>query len=124
MSRVLCLRDEAPHYSELSCLDCHGDDEEDVVNKAEQILDFIEVTSFVSLFSGSQNEPLYFVKVTEKGTAEKYLTDPYCHFVGTGEKFIKRYFLKQCAQSKSVRRNFKSYQRQLYLLPMKLLILM
>ena len=45
-------------------LDYYGDDEEDVVDKTEQILDLIEVPSFVSLFSESQNEPLYFVQVT------------------------------------------------------------
>ena len=60
-------------------------------DKTEQILDFIEVPSFVSLFSRSQNEPLYFVQVTEKGTTEKYLTDPYGQFIGTGEKFLKGY---------------------------------
>ena len=57
-------------------------------------MDFIEVPSFVSLFSESQNEPLYFVQVTEQvsavqGTAEKDLTDPYGHFIGTSEKFLK-----------------------------------
>ena len=61
----------------------------------EQILNFIEVPSFVSLFSGSQNEPLYFA-VTEKDTAEKDLPDQYGHFIGTGEKFPKGYYLKQC----------------------------
>ena len=76
-----CSGDEAPRYSELSCLDYYGDDEKHV-DKTEQILDFIE--SFVSLSSGSLNEPLYFVQVTEKCTAEKDLTDPYGHFVGNG----------------------------------------
>ena len=59
-----CLGDKAPRYSALSRLNYYGDDEEDVVDKTEQILDFIEVPSFVSLFSESQNEPLYFVQVT------------------------------------------------------------
>ena len=70
--------DDAPRYSELSSHDYYGDDDDEgyVVDKTEQILDFIEVPSFVSLFSGSQNKPLYFAKVTEKGTAEKDLTDP------------------------------------------------
>ena len=55
-----CSRDETPRYSEMSCLNYHVDDEEDVV-KTEQILDFIEVPSFASLFRGSQNEPLHLV---------------------------------------------------------------
>ena len=49
----------------------------------------MEAPFFVSLFSGSQNEPLYFVQVTEKSAAENDLTDPYGHFIGTGEKFLK-----------------------------------
>ena len=64
-----CSGDEAPRYSELSCLNYYGDDE-DVVDKTEQILDFIEIPSFVCLFSVSQNALLYFVQVTEKGTPE------------------------------------------------------
>ena len=88
-------------------LDYYGDDEEDVVDKTEQILDFIEVPSFVSLFSGSQNEPLYFEQVTEKGTAEKDLTDPYGHFIGTGEKFLKEYYLKQCRSKQISKKKFQ-----------------
>ena len=70
-------------------------------------MDFIEVPSFVSLFSGSQNEPLYFVQVTEKGTAEKDLTDPYGHFIGTGEKFLKEYYLKQCRSKQISKKKFQ-----------------
>ena len=66
-----CSGDEEPRCSKLSFLDYYGDNGEHVVDKMEQILDFIEVPSFVSFFSGSQNEPLYFVQVTEKGTAKK-----------------------------------------------------
>ena len=46
------------------------------------------------LFSGSQKEPLYFVKVAEKGTAQKDLTDPYGHFIGNDERFLKGFYLK------------------------------
>ena len=86
--------------------DWYGDDEEDV-NKGEQILDFIEVPSFVSLFTGSPSEPLYFVKVTEKGIATKDLTDPYGHFIQNGEMFLKGHYLKQC-RSKNI--NQKKFQ--------------
>ena len=43
----------------------------DEVDNAEQIFTFVDAPSFVSLFSGSPNEPLYFVKVTEKGAASE-----------------------------------------------------
>ena len=55
---------------------------------------FLDVLSFVLLFSGNENKPLYFVKVTEKGTAQKDLTDPYGHFIGNGERFLKGFYLK------------------------------
>ena len=61
----------------------------------------------LSLFSGSQNEPLHFVQVTEKGTAEKDLTDPYGHFIGTSEKFLKGNYLKQCRSKQISRKKFQ-----------------
>ena len=59
----------------------------DDIDKTENIVDFLDVSSIVSLFSGSQNELLYFVKVTKKGTAQKDLTDTCGHFIGNGERF-------------------------------------
>ena len=56
--------------------------------------DFLDVLSFVLLFRRNQNEPFYFVKVIEKGTAQKDLTDPYGHFNGNGERFLKGFYLK------------------------------
>ena len=56
--------------------------------------DFLDVLSFVLLFSRNQKEPFYFVKVIEKGTAQKDLTDPYGHFSGNGERFLKGVYLK------------------------------
>ena len=38
------------------------------------------------------NEPLYFMKVTEKGTAQKDLIDPYGHFIGNGERYLKGFY--------------------------------
>ena len=55
---------------------------------------FLDVLSFVLLCSGNENKPLYFVKVTEKGTAQKDLTDPYGHFSGNGERLLKGFYLK------------------------------
>ena len=104
-----CSGDDAPRYSELSSLNYYGDDDDegDIVDKTEQILDFIEVPYFVSFFSGSQNESLYFVKFTEKGTAEKDLTAPYRHFIGTGEKFLKGYYLKQWRSKQLSKKKFQ-----------------
>ena len=79
----------------MPCNNYFGDDEEvDAIDKTEQIFDFLDVPSFVSLFSGNQNESLYFVKVTEKDTAQKDLTDPYGQFFGNGERLLKGFYLK------------------------------
>ena len=48
-----------------------------MLNKLEHIFDFPHIPSFVTLFSGNQNEPLYFVEVTQKGTTHEDLTESY-----------------------------------------------
>ena len=54
-----CLGDDIPVYVELPCNDYFGDDEElDAIDQTEQIFDFLDVPSFVSLFSENQNEPM------------------------------------------------------------------
>ena len=53
------MGDDIPVYVELPCNDYFGDDEElDAIDQTEQIFDFLDVPSFVSLFSENQNEPL------------------------------------------------------------------
>ena len=39
-------------------------------------------------------QPLYFDRVTEKGTAIKDMKDPYGHFIHNGELFFKGNYLK------------------------------
>ena len=47
---------------------------------------------FFSLLSGSPNEPLFFVKVTEKRAASENHSDLYGHFISAGKKFLSVYF--------------------------------
>ena len=49
------------------------DDEIAEVDREQQVSEFVETPSFVTLFTGSQVEPLYFVQVAEKGAAESIL---------------------------------------------------
>ena len=51
-------------------------------------------------------EPLYFVKVTEKGTAIREMKDLYRHFIHTSELFFKGSYLKLTRSSL----NNKKYQ--------------
>ena len=48
-----------------------NDDDDDKVDKTEQTFNFVDVPSFVSFFSGSPNDSLYFVKVTDKKIASE-----------------------------------------------------
>ena len=107
----------------MPCNNYFGDDEEvDAIDKTEQIFDFLDVPSFVSLFSGNQNESLYFFKVTEKDTAQKDLTDPYGHFFDNGERLLKGFCLKLSRWKHISRKNFCYYRHQFYLLQMRFLI--
>ena len=76
------LTDDVESYDE-------SDDDDDGIDRTEQIFNFVDVPSFISLFIGSPNEPLYFVKIVEKGTASEDITDRYGHFISAGEMFLK-----------------------------------
>ena len=52
------------------------------------------MSSFVSLYSGSSIEPLYFVQVTRNGIAEEEIFNPCGHFVPKGEIYSQRLYLK------------------------------
>ena len=95
------LTDDVESYDE-------SDDDDDGIDKrTEQIFNFVDVPSFISLFSGSPNKPLYFVKIVEKGAASEDITDRYGHFISAGEMFFKGFYLK-LARSKNVGK--KKYQ--------------
>ena len=57
--------------------------------RTQQIFNFVDVPSFASFLSGSPNEPLYFLKVTERGATSENHSDPYGHFISAGENFLK-----------------------------------
>ena len=61
------MEDSATLYSDILRDDDFGvfnDDDDDEVDRTEQMFKFVVIGSFVSLFSGSLNGSLYFVKVT------------------------------------------------------------
>ena len=59
-----CFGGDVPLYADVPCK--YGDDEREdgTLNKSELIFDFLFVPSFVTIFSGNQNKPRYFFKVT------------------------------------------------------------
>ena len=101
------MGDDIPVYAEWPHNDYFSDDKGvDAIDKTEQISLF-RCSTFVLLFSGNENKPLYFVKVTGKGTAQKDLTDPYGHFNGNGERFLKGFYLKLLSSKHISRKKFQ-----------------
>ena len=106
-----CLQIDFENYSNGNAVDNSEDvaDLEEFNKKndhPEQILGFITVPWFVSLFPGSTIEPLNFVQTTEKGVAE----DPYGHFVSKVSGISKDSTSKQFCQVILWSRNFRQHQ--------------
>ena len=59
-----------------------------------KLIRFSVLLSFVSLFSGSTIEPLYFVQITGKCVAEEDISDPYGHFALKGMLYVQGFYLK------------------------------
>ena len=91
------------------------DDEEFEVNRDEQIFDFVEIPSFVTLFTGVNAEPLYFLKITEKGISDGNLTDTRGHVVLPGLRYFKGNYFK-LVRSRNI--SFKKFD----ILPMSVII--
>ena len=67
----------------------------------EQIFDFIDTPSFVTLFTGASSEPLYFIKLTEKGVSDGTITDNWGHIISPGLRYFKGNYLK-AVRSRSI----------------------
>ena len=101
-----CHKADQQEFDDLTDVEVY-DDENDDADWDELIFEFVEVPSFVTLLTGSNTEPLYFVQVTEKGISEKKLSDPYGHVILPGERYFKGYYLK-FIRSRSI--SFKQLQ--------------
>ena len=78
----------------IKILDEDFDGETFDADQDEQIFEFVEVPSFVTLFTGITAEPLYFVQLKENRISEKKLSDAYGHVIFPGEKYFKGYYQK------------------------------
>ena len=70
------------------------DDEKAEDDREQQVFEFVEAPSFVTLLTGSQVEPLYVVQITNNGIAESRLSDIYGHVILPVEKYFKGHYLK------------------------------
>ena len=66
-----------------------GEECDEGIVQNQQIFGFVDVPSFVSLFTCNPADLLYFVKGNEKRTAIKDMRDPYNHFIHTTELLFK-----------------------------------
>ena len=74
-------------------------DEED---ESHKVFEFVAVPSFVALISEDSNEPVYILKVEEKGRAEKDEQDDFEHCIPAGDLYIRGKYLKK-QRSRSTR---------------------
>ena len=70
------------------------DDEELEGDHDEQIFDFVEILLFVTLLTGVNTDPLYFLKITEKEISDRTLTDTWDHAAQPVLQFFKGNYLK------------------------------
>ena len=85
------------------------------IDQEEQIFDFVEIPSFVTVFIGVSAEPLYFLKIVEKGISNDTLSDNWRHAILPGLRYFTGYYLKP-VRSRSMQ--FKKFE----LLPLNVLI--
>ena len=116
-----CSEENLP-LSDIPCDDDFGDfnddyEDEDQIDKTDQIFNFVDVPSFVSLFSGSPNEPLYFVKVIGKGIASENLSDAYGHVVSSGEKFFKGFYMKLGRSKTASKKKYQLLPSEIFIAP-------
>ena len=70
------------------------DDENTEGDREQQVFEFVEAPSFVTLLTDSQVEPLNLAQIAEKTVAESRLSDIYGHVILPGENISKNTTLK------------------------------
>ena len=91
-------------------------DSDKTINKS-YILEFVDVPSFVAVLSNNLNEPVYSIKVEEKGIAECELRDRFGHVILVGEPYFKVNYLKKIRSRKISKFQFKLLPNPVYLEP-------
>ena len=100
-----CEESENEGNSEVITDDDLFADEDEELNKEEQIFDFAEVPSYVTLFTVVNTEPLYFLKNKEKGGSDGTITDTWGHVVLPGTRYFKGNYLKPvCSRNMSFKK--------------------
>ena len=91
-------------------------DSDETVNKS-YILEFVDVPSFVAVLLNDLNEPVYIIKVEEKGIAECELRDRFGHVVLVGEPYFKGNYLQKIRSRNISKFQFELLPNPVYLEP-------
>ena len=91
-------------------------DSEETVDK-NHIFEFVDAPSFVAVLSSNLNEPVYFIKVEEKGISESELKDRYGHVVFVGEPYFKGKYLQIIRSRNNSTFQFKLLPHPIYIEP-------
>lgn len=110
-----CLSETVDDVDDNVELDFEEEDCE--VDQTDQLFDFITVPSFITLYTGSTIEPLYFVQLTGKGISEKDLSDPYGHFIAKGDKYFEGLYLKLCRSRNANVKRFSTLPTKIVISP-------
>ena len=102
-----CEKDGEEELVDLEEVDQCFLDEDLAVDREEQIFDFVEITSFATVFTGVSAEPLHFLKIVEKGISNDTLSDKCGHAILPGVRYFTGYYLKP-ARSRSMQ--FKKFE--------------
>ena len=89
--------------------DSHLDEQE---NHGQHIYEFVTVPSFVAVVSYNSCEPIYIIKINEKGVAKEPMKDRYGHSINPGELYLKGNYLKAERSRNIAKRKFSIIQAE------------
>ena len=110
-----CEKDGEEELLDLEEFDRCFLDEDQPIDREEQIFDFVQIPSFVTVFTGVSAEPLYFLKLVEKGISDDTLSDNWRHVILPVLRYFTGYYLKPV---RSTSMQFKKFE----LLPLNVFI--
>ena len=83
----------------------------------EQIFDFVDIPSFVTLLTGANAEPLCFFKVIDKEIADGTLTDKWGHIISPKARYFTYHYIKTLRSRNISYKKFETLTLVVYITP-------
>lgn len=93
------------------------EDGEFSADNEDQIFDLVATPSFVTVFTGVSAEPLYFLKISEKGVSSDAISDTWGHVIPSGQKYFKGNYLKTVRSRNISFKKFEILPLDVYITP-------